>query len=81
MRADRDGKETCSTGWRHPEPFGPLVSAPLPSLVRQVAHRIRSPFFSIDVAERQDGVLRVVEIGDGAVSGLEPIRLSKAVAS
>ena len=52
------------------EPFGPLASAPIPALVRQVAHRIRSPFFAIDVAERQDGVLRVVEIGDGQVSDL-----------
>ena len=28
------------------------------------------PFFSVDVATRADGILRVVEIGDGQVSDL-----------
>ena len=42
----------------------------LPDVVRQCAERIPSPFFSVDVAERTDGVLRVVEIGDGQVSDL-----------
>jgi hypothetical protein len=41
-----------------------------PDIVRECARRIRSPFFSIDVAVRDDGVLRVVEIGDGQVSDL-----------
>lgn len=43
---------------------------PIPDAVRQCAERIASPFFSVDVAERTDGVLRVVEIGDGQVSDL-----------
>lgn len=34
------------------------------------ARRIDSKFFSIDIIERRDGVLRVVEIDDGQVSGL-----------
>ena len=34
------------------------------------ARRINSPFFSVDVADRVDGVPRVVEIGDGQVSDL-----------
>lgn len=50
--------------------YGPNPLAPIPAMVRQVAERIPSPFFSIDVAERKDGVLRVVEIGDGQVSDL-----------
>ena len=29
-----------------------------------------SRFFSVDVAKRDDGVLRVVEVGDGQVSDL-----------
>jgi hypothetical protein len=29
-----------------------------------------SPFFSVDVALREDGVARIVEIGDGQVSDL-----------
>lgn len=43
---------------------------PAPDLVRQVAWRIPSPFFSVDVIRRADGVLRVVEVGDGQVSDL-----------
>jgi hypothetical protein len=37
-----------------------------------VAHMfpIPSPFFSVDIAERQDGIFRIVEIGDGQVSDL-----------
>ena len=42
----------------------------LPAVVAQCAERIPSPFFSVDVAGRTDGVLRVVEIGDGQVSDL-----------
>jgi ATP-grasp domain, R2K clade family 3 len=41
---------------------------PVPDLVRECAGRIAAPFFSVDVAERTDGVLRIVEIGDGQVS-------------
>ncbi len=41
---------------------------PVPDIVRQCAERIDSPFFSVDIAVRDDGVLRVVEIGDGQVS-------------
>jgi hypothetical protein len=43
---------------------------PAPDLVRQVASRIRSPFYSVDIVRRIDGVLRVVEVGDGQVSDL-----------
>jgi hypothetical protein len=45
-------------------------SAPVPELVRLCAERVPSPFFSVDVARRRDGQLRVVEIGDGQVSDL-----------
>jgi hypothetical protein len=43
---------------------------PIHSAVQQCAERIVSPFFSVDVARRSDGMLRVVEIGDGQVSDL-----------
>ncbi len=43
---------------------------PVPAVVATVAGRINSPFFSVDVAERDDGVMRVVEVGDGQVSDL-----------
>lgn len=39
-----------------------------PDLVREVAERLHAPFASIDVALRNDGVLRLVEVGDGQVS-------------
>ncbi|MHA0043189.1 ATP-grasp domain-containing protein [Deinococcus sp. PEB2-63] len=42
----------------------------VPDLVQQVAGRVPSPFFSVDVARRADGVWRVVEVGDGQVSDL-----------
>jgi hypothetical protein len=45
-------------------------AAPIPPIVIECARRIASRFFSIDIIERRDGVLRVVEIGDGQVSGL-----------
>lgn len=41
-----------------------------PDIVQTVAGRIPSPFYSVDVARRADGVWRVVEIGDGQVSDL-----------
>lgn len=40
----------------------------VPAPVRACAERISSEFFSVDVAERADGELRIVEIGDGQVS-------------
>lgn len=42
----------------------------VPELVRQVAERIHLPFYSVDIIQREDGVWRVVEIGDGQVSDL-----------
>src|SRR5262249_34631665 len=44
--------------------------APVPELVLQCAERLMSPFFTVDVARRRDGALRVVEVGDGQVSDL-----------
>lgn len=43
---------------------------PIPDVVQECALRIASPFFSVDIAQRCDGVLRVVEVGDGQVSDL-----------
>ncbi len=41
-----------------------------PAIVATCARRIQSPFFSMDIVQRNDGVLRLVEIGDGQVSDL-----------
>jgi ATP-grasp domain, R2K clade family 3 len=43
----------------------------VPHLVQEVARRIESPFYSVDTIMRRDGVMRVVEIGDGQVSDLK----------
>lgn len=51
-------------------PMGPGPSQEVPDVVRECSGRIPSKFFSVDAAMRSDGVLRVVEIGDGQVSDL-----------
>jgi hypothetical protein len=45
-------------------------ASPAPEIVAVCSRRIPSRFFSVDVAKRDDGVDRVVEIGDGQVSDL-----------
>lgn len=37
-----------------------------------VARRFASPFITIDVGRLQDGAWRIIEVGDGGVSGLPP---------
>ncbi|WP_323666080.1 ATP-grasp domain-containing protein [Pectobacterium punjabense] len=40
----------------------------VPDIVVEIAQRISSPFFSIDMVENTSGELRLIEIGDGQVS-------------
>jgi hypothetical protein len=40
----------------------------VPDVVTEAASRVESPFFTIDVALRSDGLLRIIELGDGQVS-------------
>jgi hypothetical protein len=49
--------------------FGP-DNEEIPPLIEWATRRIPSPFFSVDLISRKDGVLRIVEIGDGQVSDL-----------
>ena len=42
----------------------------IPDLVHECAKRIQSPFFSVDVVERENGEQIIVEVGDGQVSDL-----------
>jgi hypothetical protein len=51
-------------------PHASVEGAAMPNIVEEVARRIGSPFFSVDVTRRRDGEMRVVEIGDGQVSDL-----------
>jgi hypothetical protein len=54
----------CGVGYAASE--GVAVS----EVVQKCAERLPSKFFSVDVARRADGELRVVEVGDGQVSDL-----------
>lgn len=40
----------------------------VPDVVADIARRVESPFFSVDVARASDGRLLVIELGDGQVS-------------
>lgn len=46
------------------------MDAEIPDIVSECTRRIQSRFFSVDIVKRRDGVLRIVEIGDGQVSDL-----------
>jgi hypothetical protein len=48
------------------------VNTPPPEWIRDIADNIPSAFFTIDVAEKEDGSWIVIETGDGQVSGLSP---------
>ncbi|MEL6930127.1 MAG: ATP-grasp domain-containing protein [Cyanobacteria bacterium J06600_6] len=52
------------------QPFAADLDLDIPQLVQECATRIESNFFSVDVIQRADGALRIVEIGDGQVSDL-----------
>jgi len=54
-------------------------SGDVPSVVTSCAARIPSPFFSVDVARRADGVLRIIEVGDGQVSDRKEWSAAKLV--
>jgi hypothetical protein len=45
-------------------------SGEIPEIVDRCALRLPNRFYSVDVVERSDGILRIVEIGDGQVSDL-----------
>jgi hypothetical protein len=52
----------------------------VPPLVEQVASRVDSPFFSVDVARAANGELRLIELGDGQVSDRKEWSAEKFVA-
>jgi hypothetical protein len=61
-------------------PFAPTTGEAILPLVTEVSRRITSPFYSVDVVQRRDGVHRVVEVGDGQVSdivGWTPARFAE----
>ncbi len=40
----------------------------VPELVKDIARRIESPFFSVDIVLTREGTPRLIELGDGQVS-------------
>ncbi|MFH9297721.1 ATP-grasp domain-containing protein [Streptomyces sp. NPDC017520] len=62
-----DGEAVLVTA--HPDTPGP-VSVPGPALPREAVGRLGLRWVTTDLALREDGVWRVVEVGDGQVSGL-----------
>jgi ATP-grasp domain, R2K clade family 3 len=50
--------------------FAATPDLKIPEIVQACASRIDSKFFSVDAIECRDGCRRIVEIGDGQVSGL-----------
>ena len=52
------------------KPYAAEPGEAIPGPVACCAGVIASPFFSVDVARRADGIERIVEIGDGQVSDL-----------
>ncbi|MDC0749307.1 ATP-grasp domain-containing protein [Polyangium mundeleinium] len=60
--------------------WGDLATPPAPppsDWMHHVASRVRSRFFTMDVALREDGRWTVIELGDGQVAGLPALGLAK----
>jgi hypothetical protein len=63
-----DGRLICSLNyWEEGDYAG---ATPPEGLFAEVAQRVRSRFFTMDVAQRKDGEWMIVELGDGQVAGL-----------
>jgi hypothetical protein len=61
------GLLACAHYWEDADYSG---AGPPFDLFNELAQKLRSRFFSLDVAQRTDGAWRVIEMGDGQVSGL-----------
>jgi hypothetical protein len=60
--------------------WGDLTAPPAPPPIdwmKDVASRVRSRFFTMDVALREDGRWTVIELGDGQVAGLPASGMAK----
>lgn len=40
----------------------------IPDIVIEIARKVNAPFYSVDIVQREDGILRLIELGDGQVS-------------
>ena len=69
-RVEKFTKETRLFVWRG-QVHGHQLPEAAQELAEQVSRRIHSPFYTIDLGLREDGVWRVIELGDGQVSDLK----------
>jgi ATP-grasp domain, R2K clade family 3 len=66
-----DGQIIFSTPYWEEGDYGDDNNALPPiDLFRQVAQKIQSRFFTMDVAQKRDGTWNIVELGDGQAAGL-----------
>jgi hypothetical protein len=74
MRGLPIAEETRLFFWKGQIIVEPLDTHPSPLAERQqwqsIARRFASPFISMDVAYLRDGSFKIIEVGDGGVSGL-----------
>ena len=49
---------------------GSGMTGPSDALLREVAHAVPSPFFTMDWGAREEGGFLLLEVGDGGVSGI-----------
>jgi hypothetical protein len=63
-----DGEPMFTVQYWEDQEYG-TIDAPT-AIFSALARRLRSRFFTLDVALRDDGMWRVVEVGDGQVSGI-----------
>ncbi len=63
-----DGTRLLTAPYWETGAYGDL--APPDDLFQEVARRVQSRFFTMDVARRLDGAWMIVELGDGQVAGL-----------
>ncbi|HVB22895.1 MAG TPA: ATP-grasp domain-containing protein [Ktedonobacteraceae bacterium] len=63
-----DGELILSSEYWEEGEYG-AVQPPM-NLFNSIAQNVRSRFFTMDVAQRRDGVWMIIELGDGQVAGL-----------
>ena len=63
-----DGRRLLAAPYWETGAYGDLL--PPADLFQEVARRVQSRFFTMDVARRLDGAWMIVELGDGQVAGL-----------
>ncbi|GAA0332068.1 ATP-grasp domain-containing protein [Morganella psychrotolerans] len=51
----------------------------IPHIVYDIADKINTPFFSVDIAENTESELRLIEIGDGQVSDIKEWDMEKFI--